>query len=516
MKKLGFVVFLSIGIAGPFQSSGQGTDSLSATPGKSIHEGPVVTDTVTGTDRDIDTEFKVIIGTFLGNEKRNYYGNEAPDTLEIIWKHYLGKGETVISRNLGSREWAGAGWTGQPLLVEEEGELYLIQGAFDHKLKKIRASDGELIWEYAFDDVVKGTGSIWQNPNAAEPEERLVILQGSRLGVGNYLDTKHIPSYRAISYISGKELWRLDVKWTDSYSRDVDGSALILGDTAYLGLENSLFTVFSPDPARARMKDSMLQPEIIQERKLYRKEDVAAHKYNVVTESSPSPLNGRIYVASGSGHVWGYNLETRELDWDFYTGCDMDGSAVITSDGCIMVSLEKQYIEGPGGAMKLDPSKSPGDAVVWYQPVGDTSFNSWEGGIIGSIGMTDACSLGEARQFAAFVGIDGILRVVEHTAVDSSRRVPGPDGKTMFHPPKGVYEKETGPSICTPIFAGNKLIVAGYHGLRLFEFDGNGNFRQLDRFAPGFESTPIVHNGRIYIASRNGYMYCLGRKNFLF
>ena len=467
---------------------------------------------------DVLPGYKVINGTFLGNERRNYYGNQAPDRLEVIWKHYLGKGETVISRKLGSREWAGAGWTGQPLLVEEmpagggEAGLYLIQGAYDHQLKKIRASDGELIWEYAFDDVIKGTGTIWENPDAVEPEQRLIILQGSRLGIGNYLDTKHIPSYRAISYFTGKELWRLDVKWTDSYSRDVDGSALIIGDTAYIGLENSLFTVFSPDPNRASMKDGMLQPEIFQERKLYRQEDVNAHRYNVVTESSPSLLNNRIYVASGSGHVWGYNLETRSLDWDFVTGSDMDGSAVVTSDDCIMVSIEKQYIEGPGGAMKLDPSKPPEEAVVWYHPVADSSFSNWEGGIIGSIGMTDAYSFVNGRGYAAFVGIDGFLRVVEHTEMDTGRLVAGPDGKTMFHPPKGIYSTYVGPSICTPIFVDNRLIVAGYHGIRIFEFDHEGNFTQVDRFGPTFESTPIVHNGRIYIASRNGYLYCLGRK----
>ncbi len=456
--------------------------------------------------------YRVIIGTFLGNETRNYYGNKAPDTLEVIWKHYLGEGETVISRKLGPRTWAGAGWTGQPLLVEEDGELYLIQGAYDHHLKKIRAADGQLIWEYGFDDVVKGTGSLWENPDAEIPEERLLILQGSRLGTGHYLDAKHVPSYRAVSYFSGKELWRLDVKWTDSYSRDVDGSALILGDTAYLGLENSLFTVFSPDPKKARMKDGMLQPEVFKERKLYRPEDVTAHRYNVVTESSPSLLNHRIYVASGSGHVWGYNLGTGELDWDFYTGSDMDGSAVVASDECLMVSVEKQYIEGPGGAMKLDPSKPPRDAVVWYHPVADSSFSGWEGGIIGSIGMTDAYSPEGEKQYAAFVGIDGYLRVVEHTAVDTSRKVPGPDGKTMFHPPKGVYTSYVGPSISTPVFVGDRLIVAGYHGIRLFEFDWKGNFTLLDKLGPAFESTPIVHDGRIYIASRNGYMYCLGRK----
>jgi len=456
----------------------------------------------------VDTE--VIIGTYLGNEQRNYYGNRAPGKLDVIWKHYLGKGETVISRRLGSRTWAGAGWTGQPLLVKEKEELFLIQGAYDHHLKKISAATGGIIWEYAFDDVVKGTGSLWQNSKAKHPDDALLILQGSRLGVGNFLDTPHIPSYRAISYFTGKELWRLDVKWTDSYSRDADGSALVLGDTAYIGLENSLFTVLNPDPARAAMKNGMLQPEIIQERKLYKQADVTAHRYNVVTESSPSLLGNHIYVASGSGHVWGYNLLSRELDWDFYTGSDMDGSVVVTDDSCLMVSVEKQYIKGPGGAFKLDPSRSPEEAVIWYQPVGDSSFSSWEGGVIGSIGITDKYRPGAAVQYAAFVGIDGYLRVVDHKRTDSSKRVPGPDSIQTYHPPVQIFIAYVGPSISTPVFCGDKLVVAGYHGLRLYSFDNGGNFKLLDKLGPAFESTPVIHDGRIYVASRNGYLYCLG------
>jgi outer membrane protein assembly factor BamB len=455
-------------------------------------------------------ETQVIIGTFLGNEERNYYGNRAPDKLDVIWKHYLGKGETVISRKLGSRTWAGAGWTGQPLLVQEGDELYLIQGAYDHNLKKINATTGELVWEYAFDDVVKGTGSIWVNRNAGDPDQALVILQGSRLGVGNYLDTPHIPSYRAISYYSGEELWRLDVKWTDSYSRDADGSALLIGDTAYIGLENSLFTVLDPDPGRARMRNGMLQPEIIQERKLYKPEDVKKHRYNVVTESSPSLLGDHIYVASGSGHVWGYNLLKRELDWDFYTGSDMDGSAVVTSDGCLMVSVEKQYIRGPGGAFKLDPSRAPEESVLWYHPVGDSTFSSWNGGVIGSIGISDRYRPGAQTQYAAFVGIDGYLRVVDHLRTDSSKLVPGPDSIQYFHPAVEVFTAYVGPSISTPVFSEDKLIVAGYHGLRLYRYDAQGNFSLLDKLGPAFESTPVMHEGRIYIASRNGYLYCLG------
>ena len=39
-------------------------------------------------------EYELITPTFLGNYQRNFYGNIAPDTLTVIWKHNLGKGKT--------------------------------------------------------------------------------------------------------------------------------------------------------------------------------------------------------------------------------------------------------------------------------------------------------------------------------------------------------------------------------------------------------------------------------------
>ena len=476
-------------------------------------EGQELEKTKNDTIVSVDTLTYPIIKTFLGNWQRSFYGKNAPDTLAIVWKHYLGKGETVISRKSGSREWAGAGWTGQPLLVKEKGKLYLIQGAYDHHLKKIEAETGKLIWQYKFDDVIKGTGTLWLNNNPDLPENGIVILQGSRLGTGHFLDAKHVPSYRAISYFSGKELWRMDQKWTHSYSRDVDGSALILNDTAYLGLENSYFTVFDPDHRNGKMLNGMFQPNIIQERKLYTMDDVYNHRNNVVTESSPSLLGNRIYVASGAGHVWGYNLKTRELDWDFYIGSDIDGSAIVTSDSNILVSVEKQYIKGKGGAFKLDPSKEPEDAAIWYFPVEDKEFVGWEGGIIGSVGINDNYIKSEETHLAAFVGIDGYLYVVDHKSIDSTKTVLGPDSTSIYNTPQLMFKYKTGPSISTPIFVDNKLIVAGYWGIHLFEYDKNNKFGLVQKREGTFESTPIVWDYKIYIASRDGYLYCFGLKN---
>ena len=454
--------------------------------------------------------YQILIPTFLGNDHRNYYGNEAPDTLTVHWKLYLGKGKTVISRKLGEREWAGAGWTGQPLLVKEDTNLFLIQGAYDHNLKKINARNGKIVWQCLFDDVIKGTGTLWDNPDTTDPTNKLVILQGSRLGVGNYLDSKHIPSYRAVSYFTGKELWRLDIKWTDSYSRDVDGSALIYKDTAYLAFENSLFTKFNPDYRKASMKDNMLQPAIYKETRMYTENDVVKHKKNIVTESSPSFIDSVFYIASGSGHIFGYSLKEDTITWDFYIGSDIDGSAIITHDSCLIVTIEKQYIDGSGGALKLDPRKKPEDAVVWFFPTEDVNYSDWKGGIIGSSGINDYYNQGDMPYLAAFSAIDGNLYVVEHTQVDTSKWVEGFDLKHKYHPPKLVFKYKIGASISTPIIVGNKIAAGSYNGLFLFKYDKDLNFSFAGKNNGSYESTPIAYDKKIYVASRNGYFYCLG------
>ena len=48
----------------------------------------------------LSQELRLINSTFLGGEGRNYYGNTAPNQLNLKWKYYLGKGKTTISRKL--------------------------------------------------------------------------------------------------------------------------------------------------------------------------------------------------------------------------------------------------------------------------------------------------------------------------------------------------------------------------------------------------------------------------------
>lgn len=460
------------------------------------------------TDENGDTyDIKIINPTYLNNERRNYYGDSLPSELKVIWKLQLGSGRTQVGATV--KNWSGAGWTGQPLMVMENGRKFIIQGAFDHRLKKIDYETGEVIWQYRFDDVVKGTGTIWFNHKADSLKEKLVILQGTR--AGGKLASPIVDCYRAVSYFTGEELWRLNSPRTACYSRDVDGSALIINDTAYLALETGIFAVFDPDVRRATVRDGLLQPHCYKfSDTLYRPIDSKLHGGNVVSEASPARLGNRVYVASGSGRIWGFNLNTQAMDWEYYVGSDIDGSSVVTDDNCLLISVEKQHIKGQGGILKLDPSKKPEDATVWYLPTGNLRFVTWEGGVIGTVATNEATRKENHPHIGATVAIDGFTYVFDLVETVPDKMVKLFDGVTEAATPKVYFKYKTGGSIASPIIVGNRMAVPTYEGFFLFEFDDQMNFRLLDKVDMRGEATPYADNGRIFWASRDGFLYCFG------
>lgn len=452
---------------------------------------------------------RVLNSTFLHHPSRNYYGDTAPSHLQTIWKLFLGKGKTKVGAE--EKIWKGAGWTGQPLLVAENGQKYLLQGAYDHHLKKIEAATGKVVWQYKFDDVIKGTGSIWINHEADSLEDFALILQGSRAGKSLYAST--VPSFRAISLLTGRDRWQLSSTQTHSYSRDVDASALIWNDTAYIGLENSIFTILNPNPQQAALRQGLLQPQIYrQQDTLYQAADRISHQRNLVTEASPTLLGKRIYISSGAGRVWGYHLEKDSLDWMYFTGADMDGTPVVTADSCLLVPIEKQYITGTGGVLKLDPSLPPQQAAQWYFPTPDFEFATWQGGVIGSVAVNCHYKEAEEPNMAAFVGIDGMLYVVNTDLVVDSLLAPSFDTSIYLPRPSLLFKYYVGPSIATPIWVGNQLMVATSKGISRFEWlTDQSTFVFKEKVAIRCESTPVVDQGRMYVASRDGYLYCLGK-----
>lgn len=459
-------------------------------------------------DKKKPSPYIIYNGTFLGNESRNYYGNFCSDSLNLKWKYFLGSGKTIVTAEAGVEVWAGAGWTGQPLITKENGVTYVYQGCFDHHLKKFSLDSGKLIWEYEFDDILKGTGTILYNENAKDSLNCLMIFQGSRKGFQYTVSDTGVASFRAISCLTGQEQWRMPMAHTKCYSSDVDASPVFVNGVGYIGLENGYFVSFHPEE-KTQWTDTSCKPIIYSSDLLYSEQDVAAHGGNLVTEASPSRIGNHLYIASGCGHIFGYNLETKQIDWDLKVDADIDGTPVVTSDNCLLIAIEKQYIAGHGGILKINPARQPENCVDWYYPTGDRNFSSWIGGVIGSVTVNDNYRNENDPHLAVFTGIDGILTVVDYFKL-SNEKAAGPDGKTMYPVPVVKFTADIGPAISTPIFTRDHIVAAGYSGIRIFKQNDDYTFTQT-AFQPGmFEASPVVHNGNVLIASRDGYLYCFG------
>jgi outer membrane protein assembly factor BamB len=419
-------------------------------------------------------------------------------------------------------------------LVREGGRDYLLIGGYDHHLRRIDAQTGEEVWRYRFPDVIKGTNTVFAPPGFENDPEGYVVVVGSRRGVGLSLGSPAIAPVRGVGFASGNELWRLPVPRTRSYSQDADASPLYVDGRLYVAVESGY--VYALEPTGTVAWGEHMSPVVTaRSPELYDARDIASHGGNLVLESSPVLLGDSIYVAAGSGHVYGLNREDLSIVWDFFIGSDLDGTVVATADGYLLVAVEKQYIAGSGGVFKLDPRKEPSEAVVWYYPTLDRGVAEWEGGVIGSVAVNDDYDPEWRRPpIAAFNSVDGHLYIVSQDMVDGVTS--GPNREPNLPQPRLIHRQHIGGAISTPIIVDDRVVVAGYDGkvrvltLTYEPFDIEAgeargtllqgrdgawydvNVEETATFSGGgsFESTPIVWEGRVYIGSRDGFLYCLG------
>ncbi len=448
------------------------------------------------------------ISTYLGDGQRNYYGNRAPDHLRVKWRIPLGSGSTHIGQDL--KTWKGAGWTGQPLIISEHGDLFLIQGSLDHHLRKIRASNGEVIWKHDLGDSIKGTPTF-MDLGEGTADSRYVIMAGSRRGFDQDFVSGTGFSLHALSYATGEELWRLDVPRTHSNSRDVDGSPLVLEDRVVAPLENGHLAVLDPRKLSTH-PNGYRTPNVIKDYRLYTKSDLSIYSSELSNEASPTLRKGKAYLAAGCGRLFSYGSGFSGLGWDFRIGGDLNSTMPLTTDDRFLLGIEQQFIPGHGGVMKIIPGKTGRKAIEWFHPLPSVEFYEWKGGLVGSVAINDRYASDVPAHYACFVGVDGMLTVVDHQRIDPQRTTQDPLQQYELPMPVVLDQVQLAAgSISTPLFLGNRIIAPHDKGLDLFRVSPAGKLTRLDSLTERmFDSTPVCWDGRVYAASRDGYLYCLG------
>ena len=208
-------------------------------------------------------------------------------------------------------------------------------------------------------------------------------------------------------------------------------------------------------------------------------------------------------------------MQLDDLTNNWFFGSDIDGSAVITKDSCILVSIEKQYINGKGGLVKINPRIKGKKGFEWYLHKENTSFSGWEGGVIGSSSINYHNNVFPDKNLAVVAGVDSLLYLIDTDQLDTLKGwVDGPNKTYVYPTPTLLDSYRINQSISTPLLIGNKIVACGCQGVFLFKITPQFKLQLLSHMRIGeIESTPFVWNGRIYIGSRNGYLYCLGRTN---
>jgi outer membrane protein assembly factor BamB len=510
-----------------------GTPGPAPSPAATQTTTPSVAPTTSpASDLPTDEGDGIKVGTYLGNWSRTFYGiGPVPQKLKVIWRNRIGTGQTSgTATSKGAVSWSGTGWTDQATIIRDRGKLNLVVGGFDHGLRRIDAATGKTIWRYEFPDVIKGTNTIWIDPNSTSEATRIRVIAGSRRGFGLSMSSSGVAPVRCVSFATGKELWRLPVPHTRSYSRDADASALIRDGFVYQAVESA--NIYKLDPNKTRPLviggKTYRRPAVLASALLYENGDAAAHGGNLVLEASPCQIGDVIYAACGSGRVYGLRASDLKKVWQYRIGSDLDGTLVATRDDCLLVPVERQYIKGRGGLIKLDPAKRGKAAAVWYLPTANGRFVEWDGGIIGSPSVNDSDNADGSRPaLGACMSIDGNLYVFSQN--ETKGTAVAYDGKTRMPTPVVVFKRSVGASISTPIIVGDNVVACGYDGrvkvYRIRYDDPKGvplktrdgktahvSVKLVDSLAlgGGIESTPVVWNGRIYVGSRDGYFYCIG------
>ena len=380
--------------------------------------------------------------------------------------------------------WCGSGWTGQPAIwVRPDGVTELAVGTYDRRVHFLDVATGQPTRPaFPTGDIIKGSVTI-------DPDGFPLLYTGSR-------DNK----YRAIALDrdTPTELFALTPHPQGIWNNDWDGNGVIVDGILYEGGEDSWFRAVELNRTIDAEGRVQVAPEVLVEIPGFDNDlfSVLGDR-NVSIETSPLVVGDRVYFANSGGLIQGYDT-SRVRDGEFpqtlrfWAGDDIDATLVADEDGFIYAAVEyerkNERARTLGQLLKLDPD-NPDDPLVWGLPIPPRG----EGGD-GNGGLWATPALyGEYLYVTTHAGD---LIVVD-------RR----DGAIVWSERIGYHEWSS------PVVVDDTLVVAlcdkgGIRGYSLA--DPSAPTQQWEVVVPSgacIESTPAVWEGRLYVGSRDGYLY---------
>ena len=469
-----------------------GSPSVSATlsPTASVTPSPSPSPTPEPSPLPANTTFGGIT-TFRGNATRTYYGQgPVPQDPRILWR-YPASGSLCSTSSVAveTKVWCGTGWTGQPNVVVDAGQIEVRINAYDGAYHFLDGRTGEPVRpRFQTGDLAKGSAT-------SDPDGYPLYYAGSRDNLLRVI---------ALDRPEPTVLWSVDANTSvpnPMWNSDWDGAPLVIDDHLLEGGENSWFYVIRLNRDYDREGLVTVDPEIVFTAPGFDEELLAAlPDGDVSIENSVAFADGVAYFANSGGLVQGWDIskilrgrgDEAERVFRFWTGDDTDASVVIDEDGFLYVGSELQRFNARaaeiGQLMKLDPSK-PRDPLVWSFDIPERGGDG-----LGGVWATPALygdMLYIATNFGDLIGID---------------RMTGEERWRI-----GLV----GPTWSSPVPVDDVLLQGDCGGtLHAFDISGNPRKEPSEIWALSLgsciESTPSVWRGTIWVGTRGGGVYAIG------
>lgn len=486
--------------------AGDGDDSSSTTAPISTTTTTTVPERPAGvvTPETVFEPWGDVVGLtmFRGNPTRTWYGSgpitDTPPTK--LWRFP----DNPMSGNspVGNQEkwWSGTGWTGQPLVyVREDGRTEVVFGAYDKKIHFVDADTGQRLRpDYDMGDIIKGTITI-------DPDGFPLLYAGSR-----------DPRFRILALDGDevREVWSLHAKSVEGmWNDDWDSNPVVIDDMLYVGGENSWW--FAIKLNRSYDQDGMVTvaPEVVYQMPAWTDElfDLLGRQHSI--ENSTAIFGQKAYFATSGGRVVGVDLSdiengNAEVFFDFWMGDDIDSTIVIDKEGFIYVVAHADHEKTNNTAARR--VRDVGQLVKLDTSIPATSLSSLDP-ILWSVDIPAARGQDTGAWATPALHEEGLIFVVADSgdliAVDTDT------GEV-------VWEDFVGTNAwSSPLIVDNKLLIitnclSTKRGLRAYDLEDPLAPREMweTTITEGgcIEATPAVWNGRIYIGSRDGFLYAFG------
>ena len=302
--------------------------------------------------------------------------------------------KTNVNSFIAEPDWAGCGWTGQPLVAQWDAETRSIMNLYEDKKEKdglVEAVYAKLDGYIHFVDMEDGSatrdpvyiGSVFKGSGALDPRGYPILYLGAGLSVGSAPQCIY-----AVSLIDGTILYKLSGAHKDAhrYWYGFDGGPLVDAETDTLiwGGENAvLYTIklnTQFDKATGTLTMEPDKPVV----SIYTSKYSRAERYSGY-ESSLVAADQYLYLGDNSGLLQCINANTMELQWVQDLQDDLNATPIlewISEEECYLYAAPSvDYNDGNISVYKLNALTGE---ILWTYDAKCVNDSAFPGGVMGS------------------------------------------------------------------------------------------------------------------------------------